>query len=90
MDCRPGCGVCCVAISISSPIPGMPNGKPAGVPCPHLKLGRCAIFGSPLRPKVCSSFPAMPDVCGTSAREAFILITRMERATRSVGVPPAP
>jgi hypothetical protein len=27
MDCRPQCGACCVAPSISSPIPGMPHGK---------------------------------------------------------------
>ncbi|MDP3170542.1 MAG: YkgJ family cysteine cluster protein, partial [Polaromonas sp.] len=24
MNCRPGCGACCIAPSISSPIPGMP------------------------------------------------------------------
>ncbi|MGO2368564.1 MAG: YkgJ family cysteine cluster protein, partial [Serratia sp. (in: enterobacteria)] len=29
MDCRADCGACCIAPSISSPIPGMPNGKPA-------------------------------------------------------------
>ncbi|NYZ53719.1 YkgJ family cysteine cluster protein, partial [Escherichia coli] len=29
MECRPGCGACCTAPSISSPIPGMPDGKPA-------------------------------------------------------------
>ncbi|HLV28200.1 MAG TPA: YkgJ family cysteine cluster protein, partial [Burkholderiaceae bacterium] len=29
MDCRPHCGACCTAPSISSPIPGMPQGKPA-------------------------------------------------------------
>ncbi|MCC6439509.1 MAG: YkgJ family cysteine cluster protein, partial [Rhodanobacteraceae bacterium] len=26
MSCRSGCGACCIAPSISSPIPGMPNG----------------------------------------------------------------
>jgi Fe-S-cluster containining protein len=31
MNCRLGCGACCIAPSISSPIPGMPQGKPAGV-----------------------------------------------------------
>ncbi|WP_431264462.1 YkgJ family cysteine cluster protein [Roseateles chitinivorans] len=30
MDCRPSCAACCIAPSISSPIPGMPDGKPAG------------------------------------------------------------
>ncbi|MGU7695722.1 YkgJ family cysteine cluster protein, partial [Escherichia coli] len=29
MECRPDCGACCTAPSISSPIPGMPDGKPA-------------------------------------------------------------
>jgi Fe-S-cluster containining protein len=28
MDCRVGCGACCIAPSISSPLPGMPRGKP--------------------------------------------------------------
>ncbi|QSA20024.1 YkgJ family cysteine cluster protein, partial [Vibrio furnissii] len=36
MDCRLGCGACCIAPSISSPIPGMPNGKPAGTRCIQL------------------------------------------------------
>ncbi len=26
--CRPGCGACCIAPSITTPIPGMPHGKP--------------------------------------------------------------
>ncbi len=30
MDCRAGCGACCTAPSISSPIPGMPGGNPPG------------------------------------------------------------
>ncbi|MBF7801077.1 YkgJ family cysteine cluster protein, partial [Klebsiella pneumoniae] len=29
MECRTDCGACCIAPSISSPIPGMPQGKPA-------------------------------------------------------------
>ena len=29
MDCRPGCGACCIAPSINTPLPGMPHGKPA-------------------------------------------------------------
>lgn len=44
-ECRPGCGACCIAPSISSPIPGMPEGKGRrsplresgpGVPLPDL------------------------------------------------------
>jgi hypothetical protein len=33
MECRSGCGACCVAPSINAPLPGMPQGKPAGVRC---------------------------------------------------------
>lgn len=28
LPCRPDCGACCTAPSITSPIPGMPDGKP--------------------------------------------------------------
>ncbi|PAS17689.1 hypothetical protein CGT75_04930, partial [Vibrio cholerae] len=50
MDCRLGCGACCIAPSISSPIPGMPNGKPAGVRCVQLNEDNlCQLFGRPER-----------------------------------------
>ena len=82
MECRPGCGACCIAISISGPIPGMPNGKPAGIRCLWLtKENLCELFGKPERPTICSSFPAMPDTCGLCRREALELITEMENAT---------
>jgi uncharacterized protein len=71
MDCRPGCGVCCITISISSPIPGMPDGNPAGVRCIHLTDEYlCDIFNHPSRPDVCAGFK--PDIlfCGTSKEEA--------------------
>ena len=59
MECRPGCGACCTAPSISSPIPGMPDGKPANTPCIQLdEQQRCKIFTSPLRPKVCAGLQA--------------------------------
>jgi Fe-S-cluster containining protein len=50
------CGACCIAPSITSPIPGMPQGKPAGVACVQLDehLG-CKLFGKPERPAFCSS-----------------------------------
>lgn len=58
MECRVGCAACCIAISISSPIPGMPEGKPAGVPCPQLTAERrCGLFGRPERPDVCGGLP---------------------------------
>jgi Fe-S-cluster containining protein len=48
MDCRMSCGACCIAISISSPIPGMPQGKRAGERCLHLRADNlCGLFGKP-------------------------------------------
>ncbi len=82
MDCRVGCGACCIAISISSPIPGMPHGKPAGVRCVHLTTdGRCRLFGRPERPLVCSRFEPEPAFCGATASEAMLLLTQLEQAT---------
>jgi len=79
MKCRESCGACCIAPSISSPIPGMPHGKPAGVPCIHLSRDkRCMIYEHPDKPDVCNNFKADPDVCGTSSEEAMILLTALE------------
>ena len=79
IDCRAGCGACCVAISISTPIPGMPDGKPAGTRCIHLTSdGLCAIFGSPERPKVCSGFRAEKAICGDNRDEAIRNISLLE------------
>lgn len=83
MDCRPGCGACCIAPSISSPIPGMPFGKPAGMPCVQLDDDHlCRLFGQPERPAVCRTFRPMLEICGTSRPEAMDNIERLEVATR--------
>lgn len=82
MDCRAGCGACCIAPSISSLIPGMPNGKPAGVRCVQLTDDhRCAIFGRPERPAVCNALRPTEEMCGTNAREAYEYLERLERLT---------
>ncbi len=82
MECRAGCGACCIAPSISSPIPGLPNGKAAGERCPHLTAEfLCAIFGRPERPSVCSGFAAAEYVCGSSREEAIRLIGWLEQVT---------
>lgn len=83
MKCRMGCGACCIAPSISSPIPGMPNGKPAGTPCIHLSDDyRCLIFNSPHRPKVCGDFQAEQTVCGNNRYEALKILSDLERDTK--------
>ncbi|WP_395794544.1 YkgJ family cysteine cluster protein [Aquimonas sp.] len=82
MHCRSGCGACCIAPSISSPIPGMPNGKPAGVRCVQLdELNRCRIFGQPERPAVCAGLKPEPEMCGRDAAEAMAFLAALERAT---------
>jgi Fe-S-cluster containining protein len=79
IECRAGCGACCVVISISTPIPGMPNGKPAGTKCIHLTSdGLCALFGKSERPPVCLGFKAEKAICGDTREEAFKNIAQLE------------
>jgi uncharacterized protein len=80
--CRAGCGACCIALSISSPIPGMPLGKPAGVRCVQLSAdNRCGIFGQPGRPEVCGRLRPEPAMCGTSTEQALRWIAALEEMT---------
>jgi Fe-S-cluster containining protein len=82
MDCRSGCGACCIAPSITTPFPGMPHGKPAGIPCVQLLPDyRCGLFGKPERPTFCSSLQAHPSMCGTAREEAMGILATLERAT---------
>jgi len=83
MDCRVGCGACCIAPSISSAIPGMARGKPAGVRCSQLTDDNlCRIFGRPERPAVCVAFRASVEMCGESRAEALAYLSRLEAQTR--------
>lgn len=79
MECRESCGACCIMPSISSPIPGMPSGKPGGVRCIHLTEDlKCGIFYSPDRPKVCDGFKAELLVCGNNRFEALTILANLE------------
>jgi ferredoxin len=83
MECRNGCAACCIAPSISSPIPGMPHGKPSGVRCIQLSDdNRCNIFNSELRPRVCGSLQPEREMCGESSAEALSTLTLWETASR--------
>ena len=97
MQCRSGCGACCIAPSITSVIPGMPvdgapsleQGKAAGVRCMQLTDdNRCAIFGDPRRPSVCSTLRASVEMCGANEdvaatrAHAMRFLTALELATR--------
>ncbi|WP_120995172.1 YkgJ family cysteine cluster protein [Stutzerimonas urumqiensis] len=82
MECRVGCGACCIAPSISTSFAGHPDGKPAGVRCTHLSPDlRCGIFGQPERPAVCSAFKADSAICGDNAEQAIALLGWLEQAT---------
>lgn len=82
MDCRAGCGACCIAPSISSPIPGMPQGKRAGERCVQLLADyRCALFGKPERPAVCASLRPTEAMCGANRDTALAFLSRLEHAT---------
>lgn len=83
MECRAHCGACCIAPSITSPIPGMPQGKPAGVRCVQLdEDNRCRIFGRPERPAFCGGLQPSSEMCGSSREHAALWLRRLEEDTR--------
>ncbi len=85
MECRVGCAACCIAPSISSPIPGMAAGKPAGVRCAQLTPdNRCLLFDNDERPPVCRSLRASGEMCGSTSEEALERLASWEQLTRPV------
>ncbi|HEV7817146.1 MAG TPA: YkgJ family cysteine cluster protein [Janthinobacterium sp.] len=82
MNCREHCGACCIAPSITSPIPGMPDGKPAGVRCVQLSDDNgCRIFGKPERPAFCAGLQPSEAMCGSSREQAIRWLNELEIAT---------
>jgi uncharacterized protein len=82
MKCRSNCGACCIAPSITSPLPGMAHGKPAGVHCAQLMDdARCAVFGSVERPAFCGGLQPSAEMCGDSREQALLWLRRLEQAT---------
>lgn len=80
--CRDRCGACCSAPSISSPIPGMPHGKPAGVRCAQLDAEeRCRLWGDPRRPAVCASLQPSATMCGSDRAAAMRYLSALEAVT---------
>lgn len=79
MDCRLHCAACCIAPSISSAIPGMPHGKPAGVRCVQLSTDNlCLLFGKPERPAVCGSLAPSAEMCGDNNTHAMRWLSQLE------------
>jgi hypothetical protein len=82
MECRIGCGACCIAPSISPTFPALPAGKPAGVRCPHLTSeARCALFGKPERPATCVGLRPAIEMCGSTPGDALATLQRWETLT---------
>jgi Fe-S-cluster containining protein len=82
MGCRVGCGACCIALSISSAIPGMPNGKPAGERCVQLTDdNRCKLHGMPERPTVCARLKPSREMCGETTQDALAYLAALEQLT---------
>jgi len=83
MECRPGCGACCIAISISSSIPGLPDGKPVGIRCIHLSDNNyCRIYGTKDYPDVCRNLVPSEEMCGSTFEEAMQYLIRLEKLTK--------
>lgn len=71
----------------------MPHGKPAGIPCVQLLPDfRCALFGHPSRPAVCTSLRPSETMCGCDRAEALAELDALEIATApaAAAVSPAP
>ncbi|NBV75975.1 MAG: YkgJ family cysteine cluster protein [Methylococcaceae bacterium] len=82
-QCRPDCGACCIAPSITSALPGMPMGKPAGVACIQLLADfRCAVFNQPCRPGFCAGLKPAEEMCGANREQAMLRLAALEIATQ--------
>ena len=80
---REQAGAAPAAGAVHPPLPGLPHGKPAGMPCPHLDEAlRCRLFGQPERPAVCGSLQPSAEMCGETREQALRWLTDLETATR--------
>jgi uncharacterized protein len=68
---------------MSSVVPGMPNGKKAGVRCIQLlDDNTCRIHETPEYPAICASLKPSTEMCGESDAEAFDYLSHLEELTR--------
>jgi len=83
LQCRAGCGACCIAPSIKQAIPGMPEGKPAGVACVNLHpdTGLCQIWGTPEYPAFCRAYQPCLEFCGNTREQALQRLNVLENLT---------
>jgi len=68
---------------MSSHIPGMPEGKNAGIRCINLfDDNTCSIHGAPEYPAVCANLKPSLEMCGETDAEAFMYLMKLEEITR--------
>lgn len=83
IECRVGCGACCVFAAIADPFPGHPDGKAAGERCRNLSsANECLIYES--RPEACRLLQARRNICGSSNAEAFSILGQMFEANEAL------
>lgn len=64
-------------------MPGMPDGKPAGLPCVNLdEQMRCRLFGRADRPAFCEGLQPSAQMCGDSREHAIRWLAQLEAETR--------
>ena len=81
IDCKK-CGACCIAPSITTAMPNMPKGKPAGVRCANLTdESLCRLYGRPERPAFCLGWKPTSEVCGESFAQAMKNLATLEKDT---------
>jgi len=69
-------------------MPGMPHGKPAGVPCIHLDAAyRCRLYGHPERPACCSGLQPGSEMCATDRDAALRGLAILELLTSPTTAP---
>lgn len=83
LECHKNCGACCIVISISSPLPNMPEGKPAGIRCKNLDENNlCTIHDKSFYPEVCKNFKMNYETCGDNPEFAFRNLSEIEKITK--------
>ncbi len=82
MACRVGCGACCIALSISSPIPGMPGQAFGRALCALIEITAAKLFGRPERPRGLCPPAARARNVWYIRREALAYLYALEAATR--------
>jgi hypothetical protein len=81
MNCRKG-GACCIAPSITTALPNMPSGKPAGIRCANLNdRYECTLYGQATRPAFGAGWPPTLELCGAGFGEAMKNICAREEAS---------